>query len=62
MVTATRRHSPTTAAFDNPATELVTKDHYILRMLYSQGVPLEALGRAPARRRAGAHGRKADLA
>jgi glucuronate isomerase len=30
--------------FDNPATELVTKDHYILRMLYSQGVSLEALG------------------
>src|ERR1035438_10241090 len=23
--------------FDSPATELVTKDHYILRMLYSQG-------------------------
>ena len=31
-------------AFENPATELVTKDHYLLRMLYSQGVPLEALG------------------
>jgi glucuronate isomerase len=30
--------------FDSPATELVTKDHYILRMLYSQGVPLEQLG------------------
>ena len=25
--------------FSDPATELVTKDHYILRMLYSQGVP-----------------------
>jgi glucuronate isomerase len=34
-------------AFDGPATELVTKDHYVLRMLYSQGVPLEALGVAP---------------
>ena len=33
--------------FENPATELVTKDHYILRMLYSQGVPMEALGVAP---------------
>jgi glucuronate isomerase len=33
--------------FDNPATELVTKDHYVLRMLYSQGVPLEALGVEP---------------
>jgi glucuronate isomerase len=32
------------APFDSPATELVTKDHYILRMLYSQGVPLEDLG------------------
>ena len=30
--------------FENPAIELVTKDHYLLRMLYSQGVPLEALG------------------
>jgi glucuronate isomerase len=35
------------AAFEDPATELVTKDHYILRMLYSQGVPLEALGLQP---------------
>jgi glucuronate isomerase len=34
-------------AFDGLATELVTKDHYILRMLYSQGVPLEALGVQP---------------
>ncbi len=33
--------------FENPATELVTKDHYVLRMLYSQGVPLEALGVPP---------------
>jgi glucuronate isomerase len=24
--------------------ELITKDHYLLRMLYSQGVPLESLG------------------
>ncbi len=30
--------------FDSAANELVTKDHYILRMLYSQGVSLEALG------------------
>jgi glucuronate isomerase len=35
------------APFEDPATELVTKDHYILRMLYSQGVPLEALGVQP---------------
>ncbi len=33
--------------FDSPATELVTKDHYILRMLYSQGVPLADLGVRP---------------
>ncbi len=31
----------------DPAAELVTRDHYVLRMLYSQGVPLEALGVAP---------------
>lgn len=35
------------SALDSPATELVTKDHYVLRMLYSQGVPLEALGVQP---------------
>ncbi len=28
----------------DPAIELVTRDHYLLRMLYSQGVPLEQLG------------------
>lgn len=42
---------PTALAEDRPfassATELVTKDHYVLRMLYSQGVPLEALGVTP---------------
>jgi glucuronate isomerase len=32
---------------DDPATELVTRDHYLLRMLYSQGVSLEALGVSP---------------
>ncbi|MET0726804.1 MAG: glucuronate isomerase [Acidimicrobiales bacterium] len=31
----------------DPATELVTKDHYLLRMLYSQGVALEQLGVRP---------------
>jgi glucuronate isomerase len=30
--------------YDDPALELVTRDHYLLRMLYSQGVPMEALG------------------
>jgi len=28
----------------DPAVELVTRDHYLLRMLYSQGVPLASLG------------------
>jgi glucuronate isomerase len=30
--------------FPDPATLLVIPDHYVTRMLYSQGVPLEALG------------------
>ena len=49
-------------AFESPATELVTKDHYLLRMLYSQGVPLESARGAAARRRTRGHGRAADLA
>jgi len=32
----------------DPAFELVTSDHYLLRMLYSQGVPLEQLGVGPS--------------
>ena len=32
---------------DDPAIELVTRDHYLLRMAYSQGVPLESLGVVP---------------
>ena len=31
-------------AFPDPATLIVIPDHYIVRMLYSQGVPMEALG------------------
>lgn len=31
-------------AFDNPAELLVIPDHYVVRMLISQGVPFEALG------------------
>ncbi|MGB7241873.1 MAG: glucuronate isomerase [Sulfitobacter sp.] len=34
-------------AFANPADLLVTPDHYIFRMLYSQGVPLSELGIGP---------------
>lgn len=33
--------------FANAADLLLTPDHYLLRMLFSQGVPLEALGVAP---------------
>ena len=33
--------------FGNPAELLITPDHYVYRMLYSQGVPLERLGIAP---------------
>ena len=31
-------------AFPNPAALIVIPDHYIVRMLYSQGVPMESLG------------------
>src|SRR5262245_62937763 len=30
--------------FPNPAALIVIPDHYIVRMLYSQGVPMESLG------------------
>lgn len=35
------------AAFPEPSALLIIPDHYILRMLYSRGVPLESLGIAP---------------
>jgi glucuronate isomerase len=34
-------------AFADPTSLLITPDHYILRMLYSRGVPLESLGIPP---------------
>jgi glucuronate isomerase len=34
-------------AFENPSALLITPDHYLLRMLYSQGVALEQLGVVP---------------
>jgi glucuronate isomerase len=34
----------TDAAFPDPAALLITPDHYVFRMLYSQGVPMRALG------------------
>ncbi len=33
--------------FDNPAQLFITPDHYLFRMLYSQGLPLERLGLTP---------------
>jgi glucuronate isomerase len=30
--------------FEEPSSLIVTPDHYILRLLYSQGIPMEALG------------------
>jgi glucuronate isomerase len=35
------------AAFPDPATLFVVPDHYVFRMLYSQGIPLEELGVRP---------------
>src|SRR5207249_8003824 len=37
------------APFSDPAALFITPDHYILRMLYSRGVALEALGVATRR-------------
>ena len=34
----------TDAAFSDPADLLIVPDHYVFRMLYSQGIPLEKLG------------------
>jgi glucuronate isomerase len=34
-------------AFADPVSLIITPDHYILRMLYSRGVPLESLGVVP---------------
>jgi glucuronate isomerase len=33
--------------FPDPTSLIITPDHYILRLLYSQGVPMESLGVAP---------------
>jgi glucuronate isomerase len=45
-------HCDPSALADNtglgdPAFELVSKDHYLLRLLYSQGIPLQTLGVRP---------------
>ena len=44
-------------AFPNPAELLITPDHYVYRMLYSQGVALEDLGVRP---KAGLNGRAVE--
>jgi len=36
------------ATFGTPAEMLIIPDHYVFRMLYSQGVPLESLGISPS--------------
>jgi glucuronate isomerase len=36
------------ATFGSPADLLIIPDHYVTRMLYSQGIPLEALGVPPS--------------
>jgi glucuronate isomerase len=41
------------ATFGTPAELFVIPDHYVLRMLYSQGIPLESLGVAPRQRPGG---------
>jgi glucuronate isomerase len=33
--------------FEDPAALLITPDHYVLRLLHANGVPLDALGRRP---------------
>ena len=38
------------ATFGTPTDLLIVPDHYILRMLYSQGIPLERLGISPSPR------------
>ncbi len=45
--------------FGNATELLLVPDHYVLRMLYSQGVPLEALGVAPVGRTSSADPREA---
>ena len=46
----------------DPALELVTRDHYLLRMVYSQGVAMEALGVRPLGEAVGRGGRPVGLA
>jgi glucuronate isomerase len=54
-----RLFSDENATFGSPADLFIIPDHYITRMLYSQGIPLESLGTPPSPigRRAGGEGR-----
>ena len=49
----------TDESFGNATELLLVPDHYVLRMLYSQGIPLEALGVAPAGRKSSVDPRQA---
>ena len=44
MATPIRKWFAENKPFPNPAALLIQPDHYIFRMLYSQGVSLESLG------------------
>jgi glucuronate isomerase len=50
----------TNTPFPDPASLLIVPDHYIFRMLYSRGVPLESLGVAPRRAVGGGGGVETD--
>ena len=45
-----RLFSDPQASFGNPAELFIQPDHYVFRMLYSQGIPLERLGISPSPR------------
>lgn len=48
------------ATFGSPVDLLISPDHYILRMLYSQGIALESLGVPPARSQGEEPGMRAE--
>ena len=45
-----RLFSDPQATFGNPSELFIQPDHYVFRMLYSQGIPLERLGISPSPR------------
>ena len=44
MDTPTRHGMPDNLPFSDPATLFIKPDHYVFRLLYAHGVPLEELG------------------